>query len=160
MSLQIQNQSFRTPVSHFGGKCQVLQRANCYDASVRKNISQRRETMKPGFYILMIVIVVSTLVVTACSTSISPAEPAQLPTGIWEGAQEAGDTDWSMTLNFDGCASTSPCAKVYYILCAGEFAFQKDEKGEYLFQENITEHADQCFSGATVHVKYEGQKQP
>ena len=90
----------------------------------------------------------------------SPAEPAQLPTGIWEGVQEAGDTDWSMTLNFDGCATTNPCAKVYYVLCAGEFAFQKDEKGEYVFQENITEHADQCFSGATVHVKYEGQNQP
>lgn len=97
--------------------------------------------------------------VTAAPTAV-PTEAMQVPSGIWEGAQEAGDIDWSMSLNFDGCTGSDPCAKVYYVLCAGEFAFQKAEAGQLLFQENITEHADQCFSGANVQVEYHGQDQP
>jgi streptogramin lyase len=96
---------------------------------------------------------------TAAPTAI-PTEAMQIPAGIWEGAQEAGDNDWSLSLNFDGCTGSDPCAKVYYLLCAGEFAFQKAEAGKLLFQENITEHPDQCFSGANVQVEYQGQDQP
>jgi len=99
------------------------------------------------------------LLLSACASSANP-DPTTKPSGIWEGAQEAGDTDWSMTLDFDSCAQDKPCAKVYYVLCAGEFVFQKEEKGTLVFQENITEHPDQCFSGATVQVAYQGQDKP
>jgi virginiamycin B lyase len=97
--------------------------------------------------------------ITAAPTAV-PTEGMPVPSGIWEGAQEAGDNDWSLSLNFDGCTGSDPCAKVYYVLCAGEFAFQAAEVDQLLFQENITEHADQCFSGANVQVEYQGQDQP
>jgi len=82
------------------------------------------------------------------------------PSGVWEGAQEAGDIDWSMTLDFNACTGNTPCAKVYYVVCAGEFEFKKEENGGLFFQENITENPDNCFSGATVRVDYQRQDQP
>ena len=65
-----------------------------------------------------------------------------------------------MSLNFDNCMTSAHCAKVYYVLCAGEFEFQKQEKVELIYQENITDRHDQCFSGSTVRVKYQGQDHP
>lgn len=125
---------------------------------------------------LLTILIVTTLLATACNTAtptatLQPAptdpptntaepQPIQMPSGLWEGAQEAGDVDWSMSLDFDACTSTAPCARVYYIPCSGEFTFQKQDGSGLVFQENITEHPDQCFSGATVRAKYKGQDQP
>jgi DNA-binding beta-propeller fold protein YncE len=127
------------------------------------------EKMKTKFQTFLGVILMS-MIIGACAGSASPTVPPaptavpteaiQVPSGIWEGAQEAGDNDWSLSLNFDGCTGSDPCAKVYYVLCAGEFAFQAAEAGKLLFQENITERPDQCFSGANVQVEYQGQDQP
>jgi streptogramin lyase len=113
------------------------------------------------FFSTLIASVLASVVLAACGAGAPAGTTAPAtPTGIWEGAQEFGDNDWSVSLDFDACTEDAPCAKVYYVLCAGEFAFQSADSDNLLFQENITEHPDQCFSGSTVQVDYRGQDKP
>jgi hypothetical protein len=91
----------------------------------------------------------------------TPGQVADLPQGIWEGAQEAGEVDWSMSLHFEGaCTEGVTCAKVYYFTCQGDFTFSKEEKGELVFTETITDRPDQCFSGLTVKLEYQDRTEP
>ena len=88
------------------------------------------------------------------------SQPKQMPSGIWEGAQEAGDVDWSMSVNFDReCKPGFNCAKVNYITCSGELSYSKSQFGSLVFTENIHQ-ADECLSGSKVKIKYNGQDQP
>ncbi|MBI5156915.1 MAG: hypothetical protein HZA58_02745 [Acidimicrobiia bacterium] len=66
-----------------------------------------------------------------------------------------------MSLVFSGdCSEGASCALVYYVRCAGELLHQRQEGDAFLFRENITENADECFSGATVRMEYQGQDHP
>jgi len=107
---------------------------------------------------LVSVLLLTCILLSACGSS-SP-DASSMPSGIWEGAQEAGDVDWSMSLTFDReCKPGLVCATVNYVTCSGKFLFHKKQFGKLIFTENMYQ-TDECLSGSSVKARYEGQDQP
>ena len=70
--------------------------------------------------LLVSVLALVCVLLSACLPPSGGTPADQFPQGIWEGAQEAGDVDWSMSLHFEGsCTEGAACAKVYYVSVEG-----------------------------------------